>query len=86
MPKKQSQKLQGKNIRTDSCFNPFNLKKHLKRRTLKLRKVNESQLHAMKIPVTTESLQQKICDSCRLRINKLKEENDQVEMVCNYII
>ncbi|GAB1860758.1 hypothetical protein CAJAP_01837 [Camponotus japonicus] len=34
----------------------------------------------MKIPVTTESLQQKICDSCRLRINKLKEENDQVEM------
>jgi len=84
MPANQSKRSQGKSIRNDACFNPFNLTKHSRKKTLKLRKVNASQLHAMKIPVVNESLKKKICDSCRLRINKLKKENDPVEMVCNY--
>ncbi|KAL1488234.1 hypothetical protein ABEB36_015189 [Hypothenemus hampei] len=75
MPKKVLQKLQGTNIRTDACFNPFNLINHSKR-TLKLRKVNENQLRAINLRITTESLQQRICDSCRLRIQKIKKENE----------
>jgi len=82
MPAKRSKSSQGQSIRNDACFNPFKLTKHSRKKTLKLREVNASQLNAMKIPVTNESLKQKICDSCRLRINKIKKENDPVEMVC----
>ncbi|KAK0072392.1 hypothetical protein PV325_011434 [Microctonus aethiopoides] len=81
-----SQKLQGTNIRSDACFNPFNLITHSKRRTIKLRKVNEDQLRSIHLPITAGSLQDKICDTCCLRMQKIKKENedkdinDQVEM------
>jgi len=90
MPKKIKQKLQDTNVRTDTCFNPFNLLKHPKRRTLKLRKVNKHLLRVVNFPVTVMSLKQKICDTCRLRIQKVKKENEsinnQAEKVCILII
>lgn len=91
MPKKEARKLQATNIRTDACFNPFKKISHPKRKASNLRKVNKNQLRALNLSITRESLQQKICDSCRLRINKINEENDdeitndQVQMVCMYV-
>jgi len=55
-----------------------------------LRKVNKNQLRAFNLPITSESLQQRICDSCRLRIKNNEENNDEitnaeVEMVYMYL-
>lgn len=86
MPKKQSPKTKGKSNRNDACFNPFDFSKHHKKKTPKLRTVNENQLRALQIPVTSDALQNKICDSCRLRINKLVKEKDQDEIVCKCVI
>lgn len=89
MPKNVSKKLQGTNIRTDRCFNPFKKKSHSNIRELKLRKVNENQLRALNLPVTPESLEQRICTPCRLRIKNNKENDDDItnaeaEMVSVY--
>jgi len=90
MPKKVSKKLQVTDIRTDKCFNPFKKISHPKKKVLNLRKVNENQLRAFNLPITSESLQQRICDSCCFRIKNNEENNDEitnaeVEMVYMYL-
>lgn len=92
MPK-SSKLLKGTNIRTDKCFNPFNLSPHPKiQNTKTLRKVSEKCLLvvAANKPVTKELLEQRICDSCRLNLLKSrtktnKEQSDQ-EVIFRIII
>ena len=73
-------------IRFGRCFNPFKLNKHSSKS--RLRRVTADQLRAVDVSVTTESLQQKICDACRRRIRMANDEEevdnrtDQVEIVC----
>jgi len=82
MPK-VAKKIIGTNVRTDRCFNPFDLSGHSSK-MLRLRKVTKDQLRQLNVPITAEALKQTICDSCRLRISKSIKENkdtDEVEMV-----
>ncbi|XP_025262218.1 uncharacterized protein LOC112637213 [Camponotus floridanus] len=82
MPKRVAKKIIGTNVRTDRCFNPFDLSGHSSK-ALRLRKVTKDQLRQLNVPITAEALKQTICDSCRLRISKSINENkdtDAIEM------
>lgn len=69
--------LQVSNIRTDRCFNPFNLSPHPKIQNYKsLRKVREKHLLALNVAITKDSLQQRICNACRLNLSKLSHHNE----------
>lgn len=60
----QRTKRKWKNIRTDTCLNPFNTSLHGNKRT-GLRKVTEQQLRNWNISVTEENLNHKVCNACR---------------------
>lgn len=65
-------------IRKDRCFNPFGLSPHPKIRNIKsLRKVRREYLLAINKPITEESLEQRICDTCR---KKLPESHQNTEI------
>lgn len=64
-------------IRTDTCFNPFNLIPHPRiRNNRSLRKVQKKQLLAVNKQVTEESLKQRICDTCRRNLSKLPKKSE----------
>lgn len=48
------------------CFNPYNFSSHKNKRE-GLRTVTEQQLRGWNLPVTEQTLQQKVCNTCRMR-------------------
>lgn len=74
MPK-SSKSFSGSNIRTDRCFNPFYLPSH--RKIKNLQKVSKIDLVELHLPVTDESLKQKICSGCRIKVSKLKKNPEK---------
>ena len=75
MPK-SSKALKESNIRVDKCFDPFNLSPHPKiRMTETLRKVTEKFVLAAN--KTIKTLEQKICNTCRLKLFKLSMKKDE---------
>lgn len=79
MPNKKGKILQGTKIRTDKCFNPLNSQSHPLTKPSDLRIANKNQLQVSNLPITSESLLQRICNSCRVRISKIKKENEDKE-------
>ena len=70
--------LKGSNIRVDKCFDPFNLSLNPKiRKTETLRKVTEKFFLAANKTVTKKTLEQKICNTCRLKLLTLSMKKDE---------
>lgn len=64
-------------IRKDRCFNPFGLSPHPKIQNIKsLRKVRREYLLALNKSVTKESLEQRICDMCRKKLPKVRQNTE----------
>ena len=79
MPKASKSK-EGSKIRTDRCFNPLNLSSHPSlNKKESLRSVSEKILLALNIPITKESLKQKICNTCRLRLAKNNRNDNELQ-------
>lgn len=74
---------------SERCFNPYNIEKHPLSNPVQLRKVNENLLRQLNIAIDSNSLQQQICNTCRLRSsssrpgikNVDKGENDEIKLV-----
>ncbi|KAK0077244.1 hypothetical protein PV325_004235 [Microctonus aethiopoides] len=79
MPNKKRKTLQGTKIRTDKCINPLNLQSHPLTKPSDLRIINKNQLQVPNLSITSESQLQGICPSCRVRISKIKKENEHKE-------
>lgn len=68
-----SKSVNAKRIRIDRCFNPFDLPSH--RKLENLRRVSKEHLIALNLSVTDEFLQQKICNTCRIRVVNLQKDS-----------
>ncbi|XP_037957812.1 uncharacterized protein LOC119687542 [Teleopsis dalmanni] len=56
------------------CFNPLKFKPH-KRDCSKLRRVSDKTLLSLRIPLTKNNREKKICNSCRWRLTKWSKNN-----------
>lgn len=74
MPKSKKSAI-GSKIRTDRCFNPFGLFRH--RKLENVRQVLKQHLEILNLPVTDESLQQKICNTCRHKVSELHKDREK---------
>ncbi|XP_018358573.1 PREDICTED: uncharacterized protein LOC108758237 isoform X2 [Trachymyrmex cornetzi] len=72
----KSTKKKWNNIRLDTCFNPYNLSSHANKRQ-GLRKVTAKLLRDWNLPVTEETLQQRVCNTCRIRQTVKKADATQ---------